>query len=501
MSITKIVAGLTIVLYFGLLGFLYLNLNAGKAYPNKPITIIVHSKPGSAIDLLSRKVAELARKYSKEPFVVENRPGTQGVVAMQYVMDKKPDGYTLLGVTKSFISTLIVNKSEVSMSDFLFIANMVSDPEALITNKKSGIETIEDIIEQANSTGDKQVWIGPGTGSRDHLMAMKSWEEFGINAEWVDYKSAPQSILAMLRNEAPVYVGNPSDILGKRELRIVAIAANERLVKLPEVPTFKESGYALNESMWRGFAFKNGTPKTAIDYVSDVFLKISEDPEWLTYCTEIYSFSDYKNPEDFSQIIDFETNETISYLDKASLLNTYVRKGKLPLWLVGILIAGIVFFLQLIVFRFNFSAFTNNIILSDIFIWVAGFFFYQTTLFDIPEGLNITSPALIPRIWAVALFVIAIWDIVNEMGGGKTVKKRGNLKALLKILLALFVYFLAIPQIGYFVSTPIFLIVGMYIMDYRNWPIMIINAFGFVLFSYLVFDQLLKIDLPMGNIF
>ena len=83
MKIKHILAGLFILIYFGLLGFLYLDFNTSKAFPNKPITIIVHSKPGSAIDLLSRKVAELVRKYSKEAFVVENRPGTQEVVAMQ----------------------------------------------------------------------------------------------------------------------------------------------------------------------------------------------------------------------------------------------------------------------------------------------------------------------------------------------------------------------------------------------------------------------------------
>lgn len=80
----------------------------------------------------------------------------------------------------------------------------------------------------------------------------------GIESQWVYYKSGPQSILAMLRNEAPVYVGNPADIIGKKELHITAFAADERLKTLPEVPTLKVSGYNLNESMWRGFDFKKG---------------------------------------------------------------------------------------------------------------------------------------------------------------------------------------------------------------------------------------------------
>lgn len=483
------------------MAYLYLDLNSNKAYPNKPITIIVHSKPGSAIDLMSRKIAELARKYSSEPFVIENRPGTQGIVAMQYVMDRKADGYTLLGVTKSFISTLIVNKSDVLMSDFYFLANMISDPEALITNKINGFKSLNDIVNQAKKMNGKQVWIGPGTGSRDHLMALKSWETIGMKAQWVDYKSGPQSILAMLRNEAPVYVGNPSDILGKRDLEVIAIAAERRLETLPNVPTFKESGYELDESMWRGYAFKKGTSIKAIQYISEVLQKVSEDPEWLAYCKQVYSFSDYLGPEEFSKKIDFETNETLQYLEKAGLLNKYVKDGKFPLWLVAVFLGLLIAFLLLAFMKFNFKRFNYNIILSGVFIWVGAFFLYQTMLFDIPQGLNITSPALIPRIWAFALIVFAIWNIANDILKGEIITKTGNIKTLGKIILALLIYFIAIPYIGYFLSTPIFLLVGMYILDYKRWSVMLINAFGFVLFSYVVFDLLLRIELPLGNLF
>ncbi len=483
------------------MAYLYLDLNSGKAYPNKPITIIVHSKPGSSIDLMSRKVAELARKYSDAPFVVENRPGTQGIVAMNYVMDRDADGYTLLGVTKSFISTVIVNKSDITMSDFQFLANMISDPEALISNRENEWGSINDIVSQANEMDGKQVWLGPGTGGRDHLMALKTWEALGIKAQWVDYKSGPQSILAMMRNEAPIYVGNPADILGKKQLQIIAIAADKRLEALPDVPTLKESGYDLNESMWRGFAFKKGVSQNAVAYVSDVMKKISEDKEWQTYCKDVYSFSDYLDPATFSEKINYETGETIEYLEKAGLLNSYVKEGKLPLWSVAILLVFIVAFLLVLIVKFDIKKINYSIILSGVFIWVAGLFYYQTLLFEIPKGLNITSPALIPRIWVVALFVFAVWNIINELTGKRTIQKKGNLKILGKILIALLIYFIAIPQIGYFLSTPLFLIGGMYIMNYRKWSLMIINAFGFVLFSYLVFDLVLRIELPLGNMF
>ncbi len=254
MNLRKSIAGIVLFTYIILLGYLYLNTGEGKTFPSRPITIIVHSKPGSAIDFMARKVADISRKYSDVSFIVENRTGTQGLVAMQHVLDSKADGYTLLGVTKSFLSTVMVNKSKVNLNDFLFLANMVSDPEALISNQDRNFHSLQDIISDANRKNYTQVWMGPGTGSRDHLMAMKCWETLGIkNAQWIDYKSGPQAVLALMRNEAAVYVGNPADIKGKSGLEIVSIASEKRLTLLPDIPTFKEQGYDLDESMWRGF--------------------------------------------------------------------------------------------------------------------------------------------------------------------------------------------------------------------------------------------------------
>jgi len=349
------IAGLVIVSYALLLGYLYLGIGEGDNYPARPISIIIHSKPGSAIDYMARKVAEIASKHSHVALVVDNRPGTQGLVAMQHVLDAKADGYTLLGVTKSFLSTLMVNKSKVSLSDFSFIANMVSDPEALISNQDRHFSSLSDIIEDSKN-GEQQVWIGPGNGSRDHLMALKSWETLGIDANWIDYKSGPQSVLAMLRDESAVYVGNPADIKGKSNLAIISIASEKRLTSLPEVPTFKEQGYDLNESMWRGFAFKKGVPDEAVAYVSRLLHDITNDPEWESYCNETYVFSNFENQQQFTQRIDREVAETNHYLNKAGLLVEYQKESPLNMLVVFVLIAGVVFLLLFGLNKFNTSA-------------------------------------------------------------------------------------------------------------------------------------------------
>jgi tripartite-type tricarboxylate transporter receptor subunit TctC len=386
MNVKNYIAAVVFVIYLVLLGYLYLGIGQGNKYPARPISIIVHSKPGSAIDYMARKVAEIARKHSEVAFVVENRSGTQGLVAMQHVLDMKADGYTLLGVTKSFLSTVMVNKSKVSLGDFQFIANMVSDPEALISNKARNFNSINDIIADSK-VGKQQVWIGPGTGSRDHLMALVTSETLGVDVKWIDYKSGPQSVLALLRDEAAVYVGNPADTKGKSNLEIVSIASNKRLASLPDVPTFKEQGYDLDESMWRGFAFKKGVPNEAVEYVTNVLLDVVNDPEWENYCNDTYVFSNFEKQGKFTERIIQEVDETNFYLNKAGLLVSYQKEGVIHILLVLLIISLGVFLLLFAINKFNISKINYDQYVAGSIITISLFFYYQTVLFQIPDTL------------------------------------------------------------------------------------------------------------------
>ena len=492
----NIIVVIIFILYLGLLGYLYLGIGQGKTYPAKPISIIVHSKPGSAIDYMARKVAEIARKYSDETFIVENRSGTQGLVAMQHVLDLKADGYTMLGVTKSFLSTVMVNKSKVSLDDFRFIANMVSDPEAIISNSERNFNSLDDIIQDAHGE-EQQVWIGPGTGGRDHLMALKSWETLGIDAQWIDYKSAPQSILAMLRDESAVYVGNPADIKGKSNLDIISIASSKRLVSLPDVPTFKEQGYDLNESMWRGFAFKKGVPEEAVAYVTRVLQDVVNDKEWESYCNETYVFSIFEKNDEFTSRIAQEVEETNHYLNKAGLLVAYQKESPLHILIVLLIIVSAVLLLLLAFNKFSFSRISYDQIIAGSIIIISLFLYYQTILFQIPETVNITNPALIPRIWIIILLILSTLLIIKSKNK-VAVKANHSSKIVLIIIALLIIYLLAMQWAGYYFTTPVFILATMYLLKYRKMAVMGINAFGFVLFSYFIFNRLLHIELPLG---
>lgn len=504
-KIKNLIVLITVLIYIYLLFHIYGRSETNSTYPSRPIVIIVHSKPGSGIDLMARKISDIIRikKYSNVPFVIENRSGTQGLVAMQYVLDKEPDGYTMLAVTKSFLSTLMVNKSRVEIEDFKFVSAMLFDPEAIITNIDSSIKNIKDLIREAEEMDGKQVWIGPGTGGRDHIMAIKTWEKLGIRATWIDYKSGPQSVLALMRNEASVYVGNPIDIRGKKDLKVISIAAPSRLQILPEIKTFREQGYELNEYMWRGFAFPESVDPERIKYMNSVLFKVGKDPEWLQYCKEVFALPLYMETDKISELVNNEMDETRAYLNKANLLKNYTGRGPVPVWTAGVIILFLLTILLLFIVRFNLKRINQEMVMSTFFIWLALFFLYQISLFSIPDDLNITDPALVPLLWIILLIVLSVIQFFRSLKGADTKithMNRNTWKVLLIILL-LIIYFVLIPLIGYFISTAFLIAVLMIILNFRDPSLIVISSTGFVIFSYLVFQLLLHIDLPAGRIF
>lgn len=274
-------------------------------FPTKPIRLIVYTGPGGAGDILSRKFTDIASKYTDATFVVENKAGAGGIVAMEYVATTKPDGYILMYMTKSNISKLVTTDSELDPMTFDWIAQMQIDPEAVITNNTTGVVTWEQIVADAKAKGGDQLWLGPAAGGLDHVTAQAIWKAAGIEAKWVPFASGGKAKAALLGKMGVTYTGNPGEIIGKPDFSIAAIATAERLPQFPDVPTFKELGLdgLENEVMWRGFAVKAGTPDNIIAWYDDIFEKVTNDPEWIATYAPMGNMLVHRTRDEFNKIV------------------------------------------------------------------------------------------------------------------------------------------------------------------------------------------------------
>jgi len=278
---------------------------SSASFPTKPIKLVVYTGPGGAGDILARKFTDIASKYTEATFVVENKTGAGGIVAMEYVAKTKPDGYTLMYMTKSNISKLVTTDSELDPMTFDWISLMQIDPECIITNKNNPVNTWEQIVKDAKAKNGDQLWMGPAAGGLDNITAVNIWKAAGIQAKWVPFASGGKAIAGLLGEQGITYVGNPGETIGKPDLKVAAICSSERLPQFPDVPTFKELGIdgLENEVMWRGFAVVKGTSDNIIAWYDDIFEKVANDPQWIASYEPQGNMLVHKTREEFNKLV------------------------------------------------------------------------------------------------------------------------------------------------------------------------------------------------------
>lgn len=261
---------------------------ASAKFPKRPITILVYTKPGGAADRDARKLAIIAERLMKAKFVVKNKTGAGGMVAMKHVLRQKADGYTLMAMTKSPIYKTITSGSNVDVKKFDWISMTMSDAEVVITNKTTKIRTWNDVLNHAkklNAKGKKPIWVGPAAGGLDHIFGLKVAKAAGIKFKYIPFKGGKNAMIQLLGGRGAVYLGNAQDTLAQPDLMVAAVARSKRLKGFPDAPTFKELGIdgLENEVMWRGYGTKKGIPKEAIKFYDKLFVKLNKDKEWKKY--------------------------------------------------------------------------------------------------------------------------------------------------------------------------------------------------------------------------
>lgn len=286
------------------------------AFPSKPIHLVVYTAPGGLIDITSRKMVEIAAKYTDATFVVENKAGAGGMVGWESVLAQPADGYTLMAVTKALIANLVSTEAKIDPLSLEWIAYLINDTECLITSTKGKVRTAQDIWNDAKARPGQQIWVAPP--GVDEVMTLKVWDKVGLAGKFVPYEAGGQAMAAVIGGAAEVYVGNPADVRGKPDLQIAVIAAEKRLPQFPNVPTFKELGIKGldNESMWRGMAVKKGTPEAVIAWYDELFAKITADTEWRQFFEKDGMELVHVKKDQFNKLILTEVQDFKTYLKK-----------------------------------------------------------------------------------------------------------------------------------------------------------------------------------------
>ncbi|MEZ4743798.1 MAG: tripartite tricarboxylate transporter substrate binding protein [Bdellovibrionota bacterium] len=259
------------------------NVAHGQEFPKRPIKLIVYTKPGGAIDVFARKFEKIAAKYHKGKILIVNKPGAGGIIAMKKLQAAKSDGYTIGAITKSVIGKMATNAGEFKLDSLTWLGLLVSEPEAIIVNNNTPLNDWKKVVQHNQSSNGNQLWVGPSPGGNDHIFATKLWEKVGLKAKWIPYSGGGKAMTALLGNHGDVYVGNVSDIVGKPNLKAIAIANKARLKgEWSNIPTLSELGISgfEGEDMWRGFVAPKNLDPQASKFYKDLLNKVTKDADW-----------------------------------------------------------------------------------------------------------------------------------------------------------------------------------------------------------------------------
>jgi len=249
---------------------------AQDAYPNRPVKILVPYGPGGATDIIARIVAAKLTESLGQSFVVENRPGANGNLALEATAKAPADGYTLLVgnvSTNAINENLYAGQLTIRPSrDLVAITKLVEIPHIVVASASLPANNIAELVALAKKDPGKLNYASVGLGSYPHLDMERFMKASGTVMTHVPYKGgAGQAIPALVAGEVQLAFFNMASLLPHiKSGRLKALAAipAQRLPELPDVPTLAEQGYpGIGTNAWQGLFAPAATPKPVVDKI------------------------------------------------------------------------------------------------------------------------------------------------------------------------------------------------------------------------------------------
>ena len=261
-------------------------VRAQDAYPSRPIKLVAPQAPGGGVDIVARIMAEKLGTAMGQAFVVENQAGAGGAMATQFTARAKPDGYTLMiGYVATHATNPAVkrNLGYDAVKDFTPIAMIGGTPNLLVVARAVPVNTLPEFVAYAKANPGKVDYGTSGVGTLNHLVMEQFKHASGVPSMAVPYRSIGQAFTDAMGGQIQViFPGLAAAMPHVRSgaFKPLAVTGNNRQPLLPNVPTFKESGYAGFDGLtWYGIVGPANLPESITKKLNDEINKVLAIPE------------------------------------------------------------------------------------------------------------------------------------------------------------------------------------------------------------------------------
>lgn len=297
-------------LLFVLIGTLVLSTAQAQGvsdYPSKTVSVIVGFPPGTATDTVARVLCERLTARLGRPFIVDNRPGQGGSMGAAAAANAAPDGYTLV---VSATAPLAINPnlypklSYDPRRDFAPIGLHSWLPYVLVTNPRTGINSLQELLARAKANPDQLTYASIGNGSTSHLLMTMLLQQTGVKVVHIPYKGSAQSQTDLIAGLVDLTFDTMVTVMPhvkSGRLKALATSGISRSQFAPEIPTVDEQGVSgFDAGAWLGLLAPAGTPKPIVDKLNKELNLILAEPDTRKRLLGLGSEPLKSTPEEFA---------------------------------------------------------------------------------------------------------------------------------------------------------------------------------------------------------
>jgi tripartite-type tricarboxylate transporter receptor subunit TctC len=274
-------------------------------FPERPIKMIVPWAAGGDTDNIFRPFVPHFQKHIGQTVVIANIGGASGTVGAREARNSPPDGYTVFAVHDYIHLTYYAGMADVSYKDFEPICRIAATPSVLTASAKTPWKDFKEFVEDAKKRPG-EITVGATLGSTSHLFPATIEKAAGIKLKYVSYDGLAPRMNAILGGHVDLTDSNLTQ-KGKveaGELKFLAVATEDRLPEIPDVPTLKENGIDIVYEVVRGLLVPKGTPEDVRAKLDEACAKAAAEPEYAEALRLQGTRVAYLNAKDYGAFLD-----------------------------------------------------------------------------------------------------------------------------------------------------------------------------------------------------
>ena len=280
-----------------------------EEFPEHPVHLLVGFSPGGGTDTLARLLGQKLSGIWGQPVIVENREGADGTIAENIAAHAAPDGYTIIMITNTHVTTPSQYKLNYDpINSFASVSLLASQPDALLVNPSLPVQSVAELITLAKAKPGTLNFGSSGTGTAEYLAMALFMKTTGTNLVNVSYKGVAPAQMALVGGETQVMFGSVTanlPLVRSGKLRALAVSATSRFPAMPEVPTVAEAAHLadFDVGVWYGVLAPAGVPDAIVAKLHRDVVGVVKSAEFQQRLSSLGFVSIASTPEEFTQAI------------------------------------------------------------------------------------------------------------------------------------------------------------------------------------------------------